>query len=116
VVGRKYVRLYHPEHSPQLHPHTQGPHTNSSQIDINRVDRERFPDFPELPYYDVYLEAGEMLYIPPRFWHYVEGSVSPWFPPVFTLFSPCFYPVLHYVQGLETSFSVSFWWGEPVES
>uniref|UniRef100_A0A2P2L7T1 Transcription factor n=2 Tax=Rhizophora mucronata TaxID=61149 RepID=A0A2P2L7T1_RHIMU len=39
---------------------------------------------------DCILEEGEMLYIPPRWWHYV--------------------------RSLTTSFSVSFWWGDTVSS
>ena len=84
VVGRKYIRLYGPEDSERLYPIRCGHHTNSSSVDINRVDRGRFPRFSEAPYYDLYLEPGQVLYIPPEYWHYVES--------------------------LETSFSVSFWW------
>ena len=40
--------------------------------------------FGGAPYADVVLNAGEVLYIPPHWWHFVEAR--------------------------ETSFSVSFWW------
>ena len=86
VVGSKYVRLYAPSHSERLYPHPDGPHMNSSQIvDPEDYDHARFPRFAGTPYVDLVLGAGEMLYIPPRWWHFVESR--------------------------ETSFSVSFWWG-----
>ena len=86
VVGSKYVRLYAPEHSERLYPHPEGPHQISSQIiDPDAADAARFPRFAGTPFVDVLLSAGEMLYIPPRWWHFVESR--------------------------ETSFSVSFWWG-----
>ena len=86
VVGSKYIRLYAPSHSERLYPHLDGPHMNSSQIvDPEDYDHARFPRFAGTPYVDLVLSAGEMLYIPPRWWHFVESR--------------------------ETSFSVSFWWG-----
>ena len=86
VVGSKYVRLYAPSHSERLYPHPDGPHMNSSQVvDPEDYDHARFPRFAGTPYVDLVLGAGEMLYIPPRWWHFVESR--------------------------ETSFSVSFWWG-----
>ncbi|GLI66311.1 hypothetical protein VaNZ11_010086, partial [Volvox africanus] len=44
----------------------------------------RFPGVADLPYLDVVLEPGHMLYIPPGWWHFV--------------------------RAMSTSFSVSFWW------
>ena len=84
VVGRKYVRLFDPVHSPQLYPHPEGMHTNTSQVDVEHIDEQRFPAFVHVPYRDVVLEPGDMLYMPPQWWHYVKS--------------------------LSTSFSVSFWW------
>ena len=163
VVGSKYIRLYKPCHSAQMYPHTEGLHQNTSQVfelsrrtqhqltadaswkvlSIDSVDSTKFPLFGDAPYYECYLQAGQvrpefllhvcvlcvfvnisafgvglslmcvyswqccalkefgatkesllallscrwcvqMLYIPPRWWHYVES--------------------------VETSFSVSFWW------
>jgi lysine-specific demethylase 8 len=85
VIGCKYVRLYSAAEGPRLYPHTSGPHKVSSQVgDIDRVDRARFPLFESAPYVDVLLGEGEVLYIPPGWWHYVEAQT--------------------------VSFSVSFWW------
>jgi lysine-specific demethylase 8 len=57
---------------------------NSSQIDLDCVDHEQFPRLAAAPFMECELQAGEMLYIPPRWWHYV--------------------------RSLTSSFSVSFWW------
>ena len=85
VVGSKYVRLYSPEQTERLYPRTDAVHRVSSQIvDPDAHDAARFPRFGGAPYADVVLNAGEVLYIPPRWWHFVEAR--------------------------ETSFSVSFWW------
>lgn len=84
VVGRKYIRLCPPSASSSVYPHKQGMLTNTSQVDLDRPDPERFPLFAAASFVDCVLEAGEMLYIPPRWWHYVKA--------------------------LSNSFSVSFWW------
>lgn len=84
VVGRKYVRLYHPKHTQRLYPHASGMHTNTSQVDLDAVDELAFPEFAGTPFTDVVLQPGDMLYMPPKHWHYV--------------------------RSLSVSFSVSFWW------
>jgi lysine-specific demethylase 8 len=86
VAGSKYVRLYSPEESHRMYPHEAGVHTVSSRVlDPDAACASEFPDFADAAYVDLVLHPGVMLYIPPRWWHFVEG------------------------RG-ETSFSVSFWW------
>ena len=55
-----------------------------SQVDVENPDLAKFPKFAEAPWMECTLQEGEMLYMPPRFWHHV--------------------------RSLSTSFSVSFWW------
>lgn len=86
VVGRKYVRLYPALISEDLYPFTESMLCNSSQVDLDNIDAAAFPKAMDLEFVDCILEEGEMLYIPPKWWHYV--------------------------RSLTTSFSVSFWWSE----
>ena len=54
------------------------------QVDLDRPDCGAFPEFATLPFVECVLEPGQMLYVPPQWWHYVKA--------------------------LTISFSVSFWW------
>ena len=83
VVGAKYIRLYEEKHTDSVYPH-DGILSNTSQVDVDNPDLEKFPNFPAAPYTECVLGEGEVLYIPPKCWHYV--------------------------RSLSTSFSVSFWW------
>lgn len=59
---------------------------NTSQVDAANPDLSLYPKFADvMPLLECELERGEMLYIPPLFWHHIES--------------------------LSVSFSVSFWWG-----
>ncbi|XP_030506201.2 lysine-specific demethylase JMJ30 [Cannabis sativa] len=90
VVGKKYVRLYHSSISDELHPYTETMLFNSSKVDLDNIDEKVFPKVRDLEFVDCILEEGEMLYIPPKWWHYV--------------------------RSLTTSFSVSFWWNDTENS
>ncbi|KAI7865904.1 hypothetical protein BDF14DRAFT_946925 [Spinellus fusiger] len=82
VVGRKYIRLYAPGESCSLYPH-DGLLENTSQVDVQHPDLSAYPLFEKAVFVDCVLNPGEMLYIPPLWWHSV--------------------------QSLDISFSVSFW-------
>ncbi|TFJ80702.1 hypothetical protein NSK_007879 [Nannochloropsis salina CCMP1776] len=84
VVGSKAVRLFAPSESAFLYP-CQGLLRNNSRVDPLRPDLARFPLFARARSQTCVLEEGEMLYIPPLWWHHI--------------------------QALSPSFSVSFWWG-----
>ncbi|KAL2240115.1 lysine-specific demethylase JMJ30-like [Sesamum indicum] len=84
VVGKKYIRLYPASLSEELYPHSESMLSNFSQVDLDNIDEKEFPEALDLEFLDCILEEGEMLYIPPNWWHYV--------------------------RSLTTSFSVSFWW------
>lgn len=61
--------------------------TNTSAVDAAAPDLRQYPRFEEvMPLVECELRKGEMLYIPPLFWHHITS--------------------------LEISFSVSFWWGK----
>lgn len=86
VVGAKRVRLYDHRHTELLYPHDQSDRMrwNSSRADVRRPDAAAFPRVVEAPFFECVLQAGEMLFIPPRWWHAVDA--------------------------ITRSFSVSFWW------
>lgn len=84
VMGEKYVRLYSPEFTEHLYPHPTSLLANTSQVDCERPDLDKFPKFGDAMYLECVLKPGDMLYIPPKHWHYVKA--------------------------LSISFSVSFWW------
>ncbi|KAG5566229.1 hypothetical protein RHGRI_001989 [Rhododendron griersonianum] len=86
VVGRKYVRLYCATLSEELYPYSESMLKNSSQVDLDSMDVNKFPKVHDLEFMDCILEEGEMLYIPPKWWHYV--------------------------RSLTKSLSVSFWWSD----
>ncbi|BAT08719.1 lysine-specific demethylase JMJ30 [Oryza sativa Japonica Group] len=88
VLGRKYIRLYPASISEDLYPHTETMLSNTSQVDLDNVDLKEFPRVENLDFLDCILEEGDLLYIPPKWWHYV--------------------------RSLSISFSVSFWWRSTV--
>lgn len=82
AVGHKYIRLYEPCATAQLRLFTEGLTTNASQVDLD--DADDFQSVSHVPFQECILNDGQMLYIPPRW--------------------------MHYVKSLSASFSVSFWW------
>lgn len=63
VVGSKYIRLYSPDQSARLYPHA-GMMSNTSQVQVENVDINRFPEFKNANYVECVLKAGQVLYIP----------------------------------------------------
>ncbi|XP_071976420.1 bifunctional peptidase and arginyl-hydroxylase JMJD5 isoform X2 [Engystomops pustulosus] len=84
VVGRKYLRLYSVKETEQLYPFESSLLHNTSQVDIENPDTDKFPDFAQAVYQECILSPGQVLFIPVKWWHYVKS--------------------------LDISFSVSFWW------
>lgn len=103
VVGRKYIRLYAPGESKALHPRGEDEAGvdmgNTSAVDVSRARQletavaneaevaefeAMYPGFRKANYLECILEAGQALYIPKGWWHYVESlevsfNVSYWF-------------------------------------
>uniref|UniRef100_A0A7M4EU65 JmjC domain-containing protein 5 n=1 Tax=Crocodylus porosus TaxID=8502 RepID=A0A7M4EU65_CROPO len=84
VIGRKYIRLYSPQESENLYPHENQMLHNTSQVDVEDPDLVKFPRFEKAAFQSCILTPGQILFIPVKYWHYV--------------------------QSLDISFSVSFWW------
>ena len=86
VFGEKYIKLYLSNQTEFLYPNSTTMLKNTSKVDVLNPDIKKFPLFAKAEGYYSYLKPGEILFIPPKCWHYVK-SVSP-------------------------SFSVNFWWNE----
>ncbi|KAI9250770.1 hypothetical protein BY458DRAFT_444536 [Sporodiniella umbellata] len=81
VVGSKYVRLYDPQQ--HLYPR-EGIMNNTSQVDVENPNLQEFPEFEKTQYTECVLQKGDILYIPPTWWHFVKSletsfNVSLWF-------------------------------------
>lgn len=84
VFGSKRIILAAPNDSKNLYPFDGDMLKNTAQIDPEHLDFERFPLVRRVKFYHFTLHKGEILYIPPKWWHFV--------------------------RSLSKSFSVSFWW------
>ncbi|XP_069842445.1 bifunctional peptidase and arginyl-hydroxylase JMJD5 [Dendropsophus ebraccatus] len=84
IVGRKYLRLYSVSETEHLYPFDSSLLHNTSQVDIENPDTDKFPDFVKAVHQECILCPGQILFIPVKWWHYV--------------------------RALDISFSVSFWW------
>lgn len=69
VQGRKLVRMIPPCRLPYLYNHRHC----YSQVNLNQVDYERYPDFQHVKTIDVVLEPGQILFLPLGYWHHVSG-------------------------------------------
>lgn len=87
IRGRKKILLFPPSNYLSFYP--AGVDDNRglqdfSKVDPNRLNLELFPKFPWEERIEVLLQPGEMLYIPPFWWHHVTAideniSVSFWY-------------------------------------
>lgn len=84
VFGYKRIILAAPSDSINLYPFEGEMLKNTLQIDAEHLDFEKFPLVRNVRFYQLTLNQGDVLYIPPKWWHYV--------------------------RSLSKSFSVSFWW------
>ncbi|EAL72803.1 transcription factor jumonji, jmjC domain-containing protein [Dictyostelium discoideum AX4] len=74
IVGRKYIKLFSPKESNNLYPHLNSKlFFNTSMVDVENPDHSKFPLFKNCDYIELILNAGEILYIPPTYWHFVKS-------------------------------------------
>ena len=84
VIGSKRVILYSPSDSEYLYPARGTVQKNTSLVDIENPDYARFPNFGKARALVADLHAGDMLFIPYKFWHFTRST--------------------------STSCSLNFWW------
>jgi hypothetical protein len=84
VRGRKEITFFSPDDSEYLYPSTRSGGTHLSEIDLEKIDVERFPLFKKTTPFHCIIEPGDVLYIPPLWWHHV--------------------------RSLDMSISVNYWW------
>ncbi|XP_045515738.1 lysine-specific demethylase 8 isoform X2 [Pieris brassicae] len=84
VVGEKKIYLFSPNDSENLYPYESELLDNTARVDPRIPDLNKYPKYQDAKAYYCVLKPGQMLFIPPKWWHFVES--------------------------LSISFSVSFWW------
>ncbi|NES98967.1 MAG: cupin-like domain-containing protein [Sphaerospermopsis sp. SIO1G2] len=87
IQGRKRILLFEPKQTEFLYPfpaNSKIPHM--SQVKVDRPDFNKFPKSQNARYTECTIEAGEMLFIPPFWWHQVYSldqlnvAINFWWP------------------------------------
>jgi hypothetical protein len=86
--GRKRITLFAPKDTARLYPFRTKAY-NMSQVNIDKPDLQRFPKLAEAQSYEAEIGPGDMLYIPPYWWHQVYSlelgiSANYWWMPRFS--------------------------------
>ena len=77
LVGSKRVRLFSPDTTPLLYAGNDGNQYNTSAVDIERPDLDKYPLFQQAsPPLDCSLDEGDALFIPQKWWHHVRSLTS----------------------------------------
>lgn len=87
IHGTKRWKIFSPDWAPILRPPMERAMYFTSEFDPDNPDYERFPAARGLRGYEVELQPGDVMYIPPFWWHKVAnptvsiGIGFRWFPP-----------------------------------
>jgi hypothetical protein len=76
VYGQKKWRLYPMEHMPVFDPPANRSIYKYTYYRPDEPDYERYPMARHMDRYETVLEAGDVLYNPPYYWHHVSNPVS----------------------------------------
>jgi len=72
-IGHKQVILYAPRWSKHLYRH---PFTVSSNVNLHQPDWQTYPKVPEAQGFVATLQHGDTLFIPSKWWHYIEYTTG----------------------------------------
>lgn len=74
IRGKKMFIICSTDFNEQMYPSDKHIYEAvASEVDINNFDPERFPRFKEIDFIKVILEPGDVLYLPQKWWHYVQS-------------------------------------------
>ena len=74
--GRKKWRLYPMEHMPIFDPPANRSVYKFTYYKTDEPDYQKFPMVRHMDWYETELQAGDVLYNPPYYWHHVSNPVS----------------------------------------
>jgi hypothetical protein len=93
IQGRKRVTMFYPDDYRQLYMRSSNqPNSQSSNVDVTKwlqndpSERTKYPLIGQADWYQIDLNPGDMLYLPPYHWHHVESledsitTLIPWDP------------------------------------
>jgi hypothetical protein len=105
IAGGKTVKLFAPNQSEYLYKHSvYDAKTHVSQINMTDVNEQKFPKFKLAKLDEIKLFPGDILYLPPFWWHSVRGddginiSLNAWYSP--KLFDLIAVPPMQYLPKL----------------
>lgn len=74
IKGRKMFIICSTESNKNMYPSNKYIYAaTASQVDINSFNPEKFPDFMNIAFKVAILEPGDILYLPQKWWHYVQS-------------------------------------------
>ena len=74
IEGQKKIYLFSPDQSQFLYPSDKFDNgAVCSQVDFWNIDSKKFPEFNNSSYIEILLSPGQILSIPPYWWHAVEN-------------------------------------------
>jgi len=74
IIGSKIFYLVSPKYNKNMYPSpTYERFSTASLVDMKNLDKKKFPLFEESKIIKVVLEAGDAIYLPRGWWHYVES-------------------------------------------
>jgi hypothetical protein len=85
VRGSKFIKLFPADQLARMYPRSPlSKKSNFSRVDVMAPDLARYPRFARAESFETTLHAGEILYIPVHWFHYVESldpsiSINHWF-------------------------------------